>query len=131
MADHPFANSGLGMYGAAENMYAKSAMQGDGKNGSLGKALGSLLGATGLEEFLNEIFSGNETPASPVGSIAPTNSISQQGINPMRLPDAVPGGIGLNAKPAGAVNPFQFQTTPVPQLTPDEEYRNQIKSAWS
>lgn len=130
MADHPFANSGLGMFGAGES-FAKQAMQGDGKNGLLGKSLGSLISATGLEEFLNKTFSGNQTHTSPVGSIAPDNAISQQGINPMRLPDAVPGGIGLNAKPAGSVNPFQFQTTPVPQLTPDEEYRNQIKSAWS
>jgi hypothetical protein len=130
MADHPFANSGLGMYGSAENMYAKGAMQGDGKNGLLGKAAGALLDASGLKEFLDKTFGGGGD-GQPVGSIAPANPMSQQGINPMKLPNAVPGGIGLNAKPAGPANPFQFPTTPAPQLTPDEEYRNQIKSAWS
>jgi hypothetical protein len=130
MADHPFANSGLGMYGAAENMYAKSAMQGDGKNGLLGKAAGALAKELGLEEFLNKAF-GGDSSVQPEGSVPPANPMAQQGINPMMLPGAVPGGVGLNAKPAGAANPFQFPITPAPQLTPDEEYRNQIKNAWS
>lgn len=142
MADsHPFSNSGLGMFGSAENMYAKGAMQSsDGKNGLLGKAAGALLDASGIKEFLDKSFGGSETSKQPEGSVAPTTSpyslqpavpISQQGISPMRLPNAVPGGIGLNAQPAGAMNPFQFQTNPQPQTMPDDEHRNQVKSAWS
>jgi hypothetical protein len=131
MATHPFENSGLGMFGSAENMYAKSAMQGDDKNSLLRKAAGALIKESGLQEFFDKTFGGSDNTGQPVGSIAPANPMPQQGINPMMLPNAVPGGIGLNAKPAAPVNPFQFQTPATPQLTPDEEYRNQIKNAWS
>jgi hypothetical protein len=141
MADsHPFSNAGLGMFGSAENMYAKSAMQGsDKKDGLLGKAAGALLDASGIKSFLDKTFGGNESVSGiappvtvmPNYGVAPPAPISPEGINPMRLPNAVQGGVGLNAAPAGAMNPFQFQTKPVPQLAPDDEHKNQIKSAWS
>lgn len=140
MADsHPFSNAGLGMFGTAEKQFAQSAMQGsDKKGGLIGKATGALLSATGIKDFLDGLGT-SETPApvagaalpSPNYSVAPPAPISPQGINPMALPNALPGGVGLNAQPAGAVNPFQFQTTPAPQLTPDDEHKNQVKSAWS
>lgn len=146
MADHPFANAGLGMFGTAESMFAKGAMQGsDKKDGLLGKAAGAALSATGIKDFLDSI-GGDSKPSgsvavpptvsapstvAPTYGIAPPAPVSPEGINPMRLPNALPGGTGFNAQPAGAMNPFQFQTTPAPQLTPDDEHRNQIKSAWS
>ena len=141
MADtHPFANAGLGMYGSAENMYAKGAMQGsDSKNGLLGKAAGALIDASGIKDFLDKTFGGGESASGiappitvmPSYGVAPPAPISPEGINPLRMPNAVQGGVGLNAQPAGAMNPFQFQTSPLPQLTPDDEHKNQIKSAWS
>lgn len=141
MADsHPFSNAGLGMFGSAENMYAKGAMQGsDKKDGLLGKAAGALLDASGIKGFLDKTFGGNESASGiappvtvmPNYGVAPPAPISPEGINPMRLPNAVPGGVGLNAQPAGAMNPFQFQTSPQPTTLPDDEHRNQVKSAWS
>jgi len=141
MADsHPFANAGLGMFGSAERQFAQSAMQGsDKKDGLLGKAAGALLTATGIKDFLDSA-SGGEAPPQPAGSVAPTVTpyamqppvpMSPEGINPMRLPNALPGGTGLNARPAGAMNPFQFQINPQPSALPDDEHRNQVKSAWS
>jgi hypothetical protein len=142
MADsHPFANAGLGMFGSAENAFAKGSMQGsDKKDGLLGKAAGALLDASGIKDFLDKNFGGNDEGSQPTGSVAPTSSayglqpavpISQQGISPMRLPNALPNGVGLNATPAGAMNPFQFQINPQPSGLPDDEHRNQVKSAWS
>jgi hypothetical protein len=141
MADsHPFSNAGLGMFGTAESMYAKGAMQGsDKKDGLLGKAAGALIDASGIKDFLDKNFGDNQFTsalippilATPKYGVAPPAPISAQGINPMRLPNAVQGGVGLNAQPAGALNPFQFQTNPAPQVAPDDEHKNQVKSAWS
>lgn len=142
MADsHPFANAGLGMFGSAERQFAQSAMQGsDKKDGLFGKAAGALLDASGIKDFLDKTFGGDTNSGQPAGSIPPTTSpyvlqpavpISQQGISPMRMPNAVPGGVGLNASPAGSMNPFQFQINQQPSTLPDDEHRNQVKSAWS
>jgi hypothetical protein len=140
MADHPFSNAGLGMFGAAEKQFAQAGMQGsDKKDGLLGKAAGALLDVSGIKDFLDKTFGGSESVSGiappmtvmPNYGVAPAAPISQQGISPMRLPTAVPGGIGLNAQPAGAVNPFQFQISPQPSALPDDEHRNQVKSAWS
>ena len=139
MADHPFANAGLGMFGSAESAFSKGAMQGsDKKGGLLGMAAGALLNASGIKDFLNKDVGENNNETQPLGSVAPSPyalqpaaPISQQGISPMRLPNAVPNGVGLNAAPAGAMNPFQFQTNPQPSTSPEDEHRNQVKSAWS
>lgn len=141
MADsHPFSNAGLGMFGSAERQFAQAGMQGsDKKDGLLGKAAGALLDASGIKDFLDKTFGGNESVSGiappmtvmPNYGVAPPAPMSPEGINPMRLPNALPGGTGLNAKPAGAVNPFQFQINPAPQQAPDDEHKNQVKSAWS
>ena len=141
MADHPFSNAGLSMFGSAERQFAQGSMQGsDKKDGLLKKATGALLKASGIQDFLDKIgISDNESvsgaatslPVAPNYSVVPPTAISSEGINPMRIPNAVQGGIGLNAVPAGAVNPFQFQTTPLPKSAPDDEHKNQVQSAWS
>lgn len=145
MADHPFSNSGLGMYGSAERQFSQAAMQGGDKNGILGKILGSALEASGIKDYLDSLGSDSSsstasstkasiTPSygvAPSYSVAPPVPVSPEGINPMRLSNTIPGGVGLNAQPTGAINPFQFQVNPKPTASPDDEHRNQIKSAWS
>lgn len=164
MADsHPFSNAGLGMFGA-DAAIAKQAGTPEGASDKMKKLIGVMTGgaleATGLKDFFDKL-GGGETggqpssggginvqpplPASPSAapdySVAPPLPVSPQGINPMALPNQAPGGIGFNAKPAGAVPPsggaappaniFQFNTTPAQPINPDEEHRNQVKSAWS
>jgi hypothetical protein len=142
MADHPFANAGLGMFGADSALARQSATP-DGASDKMKKVIGLMTGGAleslGIKEFLDKLGGGSESqsgiaaplPVAPNYSVAPPSPVSPEGINPMRMPNAVQGGIGLNAQPAGAVNPFQFQTTPLPKLMPDDEHRNQVKSAWS
>jgi hypothetical protein len=147
MADsHPFSNAGLGMFGA-DAALARQAATPEGASEKTKKFLGGLtagaIDAVGLKDFFDKIGGGGESQsgvAPPVGSVAPANPayalqpvvpISQQGISPMRMPNARPDGVGLNAAPAGAMNPFQFQTNPQPPVLPDDEHKNQVKSAWS
>jgi hypothetical protein len=112
---------------------------GDQKPGALGKFGAYLIDQTGIKDFLDKNFGDSEAsniegakiPPASKYALQPSSPISQQGISPMRLPNAVPGGVGLNASPAGAVNPFQFQISPQPNALPDDEHRNQVKSAWS
>lgn len=70
MADHAFANAGLGMYGSAERQFTQAGMQGSGekdKPSALGLFLAGLLKGSGEKE------TGQETaPVAPVGAVAPT-----------------------------------------------------------
>lgn len=134
MADsHPFANAGLGMFGSAEKAYANMGMAGGEKGGLTSKLGAALLDKTGIKDFLDNL--GKEEEKKSVGiappavyqpnySIQPVAPISAQGINPMRLPNAMPGGVGLNAAPAGVVAPK------LPTLTPDDDHANQVLSSW-
>jgi hypothetical protein len=143
MADsHPFSNAGLGMFGA-DAALARQAATPEGASEKTKKFLGGLtagaIDAVGLKDFFDKIGGGGTSVSGvappvtvmPNYGVAPPAPVSAEGINPMRLPNAVQGGVGLNATPAGAMNPFQFQTKPVPQIAPDDEHKNQVKSAWS
>lgn len=134
MADsHPFANAGLGMFGSAEKAYANMGMAGGEKGGLTSKLGAALLSKTGIKDFLDNL--GKDDTSKPVGvappvtaqsiyNIQPVAPMSPQGINPMRLPNAMPGGVGLNAAPAGMVAPK------LPTLTPDDDHANQVLSSW-
>lgn len=136
MADsHPFANAGLGMFGSAEKAYAQMGMSGPQKGGLLGALGGMLLDKSGIKDYLDNL--SKDDTSKPVGvappasaqsiySMQPVAPISPQGINPMRLPNAMPGGVGLNAAPAGMVAPMAPK---LPTLTPDE-HTNQVLSSW-
>ena len=64
MADHPFANAGLGMFGS-EKSYTQQGMQGGGDFG-IGNLLAGLIGLTPKDESQKE---GNATPV--FGSVPP------------------------------------------------------------
>jgi len=135
MADsHPFANAGLGMFGSAERQYAQMGMSGPEKGGLAGKLGAYLLDKAGVKDFLDNLSKedkqktvGIAPPATyqPNYGLQPVAPISGQGINPMRMPGAVPGGIGLNAAPAGVVAP-----RPAGTPMPDDEHKNQVLSSW-
>ena len=140
MADtNPFANMGLGMMGG-DSAFAKNYISGgDTKKGEstiLGGAVAKLLDVSGIKDFLNEkTASDTAVPSAAVPpsinyGFQPVAPISQQGINPNAMPMAVPNGIGLNAKPAGAMAPFSFQQLTSPALSADEEHKRQVTSAW-
>lgn len=72
MADsHPFSNAGLGMFGSAESMFAKGAMQGgSGEGGGLvGDFLASLIGLTPKDQKPKETEA--KAPPTSVGPPAP------------------------------------------------------------
>ena len=77
MADsHPFANAGLSMYGSAENMYAKGAMQGssDDKGGPIGDFLASLIGLSSKDKKNKDA----EATNGPVGAVPPATQYEPQ-----------------------------------------------------
>lgn len=134
MADsHPFANAGLGMFGSAERQFTQMGMSGPEKGGLAGKLGAYLLDKAGIKDFLDNL--GKEGETKPVGvapsskySIQPVAPMSPQGINPMRLPNAMPGGVGLNAMPAGVVAPMAPRPAGMPM--PDDDHANQVLSSW-
>lgn len=139
MADsHPFANAGLGMFGTAEKAYAQAGMAGGNKGGLGSKLIGMALDKSGVKKFLDDLTAddsqktiGIAPPAYKANinyGVQPVAPISPIGINPLRLPQALPGGIGFNAAPAGAVLPKTMQSPTT--ITPDEEHINQVKSSW-
>ena len=70
MADsHPFSNAGLGMFGSAENMYAKGAMSGsDNKEGGpIGDFLAALIGLSPKDKSKKDTASN----AQPMGAVPP------------------------------------------------------------
>lgn len=139
MADsHPFANAGLGMFGNVEKQYAQAGLSGGDRNSLGSKLIGIALDKSGVKKFLDDLTADDEKKtvgiAPPAYSanvnygVQPVVPVSPVGINTLRLPKALPGGIGFNATPAGAVSP---SATPSPtSITPDEEHINQVKSSW-
>jgi hypothetical protein len=76
MADHPFSNAGLGMFGTAEKMYAQKGMAG----GSGGKDDGGLLGnfLAGIIGLSSQDKTKKAEAANPVGSVSPTTQYEPQ-----------------------------------------------------
>lgn len=108
MADsHPFANAGLGMFGAAEKQYAQSAMHAQKpKEGGdiLGGWLASLIGLSSQDK--NEAPVGAVKPTAPVQPAAPVTQYEPQTAFPDILQQQyvspyIPG----YTPPAGAVAP--------------------------
>lgn len=75
MADHPFSNSGLGMFGTAERQYTQAAMSG-GKSkddgGLIGNFLASLIGLSSQDKAKKA------EAGTPVGAVAPTTQYEPQ-----------------------------------------------------
>jgi len=115
MADsHPFSNAGLGMFGSAESMYAKGAMQGsDNKEGGpIGDFLAGLIGLSPKEKSTKPVaFASQSTGvAPPVTQYEPQTAfpdiLQQQYVTPYqpRYVGVPPVSQGL----AGFRKPTQF-----------------------
>jgi hypothetical protein len=135
MADHPFSNAGLGMFGTAEKAYAQKAMSGGSGSKDMGLAgfLAGLIGLTPKDKAKKDEISGGVAPsetqyepqtafpnvlqqqyASPyisgAGSAMPPPTTSLQGFmtQPYRAPAPVDPMAGFKTQ-----NPFSMQ----PQAT--------------
>jgi len=97
MADHPFSNAGLGMFGTAEKQFAQAGMQGGKGDGALSKLIGK--GIDWLGDQLSE-------KKSPEGSVP-----SPEEVNPVMAPKPIaPVSYGFN----GSLNMPQSNTAVVP-----------------
>jgi len=115
------------------------------QNGLASKLLGMAIDASGVKDLLNGGSSSPATqslgvapPAQPAinpYSVAPAMPVSNQGINPLRLPTAPAGGVGMAVQPigvppatsySGPSNPFATQQ----QVDPNAKHIGEIVQAW-
>ena len=118
MADsHPFSNAGLGMFGSAENMYAKGAMQGggaDGEGSALGNFLAGLIGLSPKDKAKKD----TSLVTQPVGAVPPQyepqtafpDILQQQYVTPYQ-----PGSGSAMPPPTTSLQGFMTQPYRAPQ----------------
>ena len=117
MADHPFSNSGLGMFGTAERQYTQAAMSG-GKSkddgGLIGNFLASLIGLSSQDK------SKKAEAGTPVGAVAPTTQYEPQTAFPDVLQQQysspyIPGAGSAMPPPTTSLQGFMTQPYRAPQ----------------
>jgi len=132
MADHPFSNAGLGMFGSAERQYAQSAMRAEepkkGQPGLLG-ILASFLAKPGNNQYP---ISGAVPPSPSVGDTSlPSTSMVPQGVGaPSINPSFSEVGVKPYAKPKGfnlyGNSPFGG----IGENSTESEYHPETTSVW-
>lgn len=116
MADHPFSNAGLGMFGTAERQFAQGAMSG-GKSkddgGLIGNFLASLIGLSSQNQTKKA------EAANPVGAVAPTTQYEPQTAFPDVLQQQyaspyIPGAGSAMPPPTTSLQGFMTQPFKAP-----------------